>query len=456
MRFCCPHCRQPYYGTDSKGHLQPFEFDCVSCSRHISMDEMVLLPAEGWTEEQTRAAEVPWLRRKKIGFFPAWFGTIAMAMTAPSRLIRALPVEGQSRRALWFALLTNFCFLFIGVAMSWVVLAVIGMIFASGQPGHMTGIAGGAAFMTGFFTLIPLLCFTLALFLWALAAHLLLRITGPTRYGARRTFDALCYANGANILAAIPCCGPYMQAAAWIWSGVSATLMLRETHRVSAWRAGFAVFLPPVAVLAGSIALVAWLLSSSAGPMHGSWTHLQTNLQAERAGRAVLNWARSHDGVPPLHAAELVGAGQLMPSDFAMPPRSNDPETTINGVDVSLLYALAPADRSAAVDRIVSILPEGVVAHRVGDLVFTWHGMTLPPAGTPDARLWLAVGFSAGRTRLSAVCVDQSIQEFGIADLASRLNDQNQVRAASGLPPLPDLSGIKANTPAVRSVEPSP
>ena len=47
VRFCCPHCEQAYYGTDSRGHLEPRSFACVTCGEHLSMREMVLLPAEG-------------------------------------------------------------------------------------------------------------------------------------------------------------------------------------------------------------------------------------------------------------------------------------------------------------------------------------------------------------------------------------------------------------------------
>ena len=52
VQFCCPHCNQAYYGTSSQGHLRPIEFDCVSCGRHIHMDEMVMMPTDGVDEEQ--------------------------------------------------------------------------------------------------------------------------------------------------------------------------------------------------------------------------------------------------------------------------------------------------------------------------------------------------------------------------------------------------------------------
>ncbi|MCH7792622.1 MAG: zinc-binding dehydrogenase [Planctomycetes bacterium] len=52
IRFCCTECGQDYYGVDDKGHLVPTEFDCVRCGSPQRMDDMLVLPTEGVTEEQ--------------------------------------------------------------------------------------------------------------------------------------------------------------------------------------------------------------------------------------------------------------------------------------------------------------------------------------------------------------------------------------------------------------------
>ena len=77
VRFCCPHCDQAYYGTTERGHLSPREFECVSCGAFIRMDEMVLRPAAGVAESQTRAATNPWLNLRETGLFKGLFSTIA-------------------------------------------------------------------------------------------------------------------------------------------------------------------------------------------------------------------------------------------------------------------------------------------------------------------------------------------------------------------------------------------
>jgi hypothetical protein len=95
VQFCCPHCNQHYYGTSPSGHLTPRTFTCVSCQAPIDMDEMVLLPTEGLSEEQTRRANNPWLTGEG-SFLQRWMRTVGWAMTRPGQLI-----EGRRRRARW-------------------------------------------------------------------------------------------------------------------------------------------------------------------------------------------------------------------------------------------------------------------------------------------------------------------------------------------------------------------
>ena len=82
VQFCCPHCHQAYYGTDEHGHLAPVEFDCVSCSNRIHMDDMILLPTAGLEEEQTRVEQMPWLDRARRGVVRAWLSSVGMALVA--------------------------------------------------------------------------------------------------------------------------------------------------------------------------------------------------------------------------------------------------------------------------------------------------------------------------------------------------------------------------------------
>src|SRR5262245_17364205 len=73
IKFSCPHCQQPYYGTTAQGHLNPRSFNCVQCSQLIHMDEMILYPEKIEDEERATTSGNPWLSRRKEGYVKAWF-----------------------------------------------------------------------------------------------------------------------------------------------------------------------------------------------------------------------------------------------------------------------------------------------------------------------------------------------------------------------------------------------
>jgi hypothetical protein len=445
VRFCCPLCDQQYFGTDERGHLVPPAFTCVACAAPIAMDDMIVRPLEGVRDEDAARRLVPWIERRKHGLFAAWFKTIRMAMTSPVVLIRALPVEGQSRRALWFALLTNFVFSFIALSAITLVMLLVGAATGAGS----AAFAGTAAFL-GVVTLVPLLAFIVALFLWALTAHAMLRLTGRTARGPRRTFDALCYATGANILAAIPCLGVYALAVSWIWSAVSATLMLRETHRVSGLRAAVAVFAFPLVVCVGLVSLVSLVfVPAYSRAATSAATSIARSHHASTIARALLDYAADHNGQPPAHAVELLATGRLRRNIFVHPGAVTAAHTIVNHIEVPMVLSLSPEDRRDAVAAVIATLPPNTVAHRVGHVVFTYHGLTLPPAATPAPDLWLAVVLPVTPGDFITVAlVSGGTRAFPDTTLATELVSQNSLRAANSLPPLPDPPAITADQPA--------
>ena len=76
VKYCCTGCGQAYYGTDFAGHLFPPRFACVSCGKPCDMDEMVLLPAEGVREDSTLQVKNPWVERRRLGTWSAWWKTV--------------------------------------------------------------------------------------------------------------------------------------------------------------------------------------------------------------------------------------------------------------------------------------------------------------------------------------------------------------------------------------------
>ncbi len=262
VQFCCPDCGQAYYGTGPKGHLVPPRFACIQCGRSLHMDDMVLLPTEGLEEEQTQTFRPAWLDRKKRGVVRSWFSMVGVALTSPGRLIRATPVDSSLPAAFWFAVFTQFL-ISVGMLLPFfIVPAVMLLATGSGPGGRLFAIAPvGAIMAAGALAIVPLLG------LWGLLAHGLLRLTGPTFAGPRRTCQALCYSSGANALTGIPCLGYYV---GWIWWLVSAVVMVKEGQRVRGPRAAFAVLTGPLLSIAGLIGLYVWFMISVMGAAPGA------------------------------------------------------------------------------------------------------------------------------------------------------------------------------------------
>src|SRR5262249_48247347 len=158
---------------------------CVRCAQHIDEDQMVLLPTAGIAEEQTQADQMPWLVRKKIGFFRAWFITLWRVLVNPARLPRTTPADSSVGQASRFMLLT------FGLAMfvSMLPLAILVAVFVRGRGPGMSMLFG--------FGLPGLLISLVAVPLWGLLAHLILRITGRPALGPGATVRTMCYASGA-------------------------------------------------------------------------------------------------------------------------------------------------------------------------------------------------------------------------------------------------------------------
>jgi hypothetical protein len=481
VRFCCPHCAQSYYGTSAEGHLQPPEFACVKCGRAVGMDEMVMLPAEGVAEDLTAADRMPWLDERRR-FLSRWFGAIGWSMAMPIRLIRATPVESSLPSAAWFCVLTTTVYSLLGLGPYF----LIPMIFIGPR-------AGGASFavLTGLLVgvLSAALGALLLYALWALVTHGLLRLGGTTESGIRRTYQCFCFASGADALRAVPCLGLHLTVVAWVWPAVSAILMVRQSQRVSALRACFAVLTPPLTILA---LLALWIAAAvfSGLPATTSYTvpppaptagAAQGGAETARA-QAVLDALRKHADNPPGHAARLVASRELAPTQFVLSQTGGPgPESILVGrTTLRELSGMADSAQERELARAEAEMPKDVIAHRVGDVVFTHHGVdmkngnedlwlfvaeirTAAPAGpviTPDPSMpgprirtrrprpiptpapgqtsvWL-VGTNGGTVNI-------------VTDLLTATAEQNQLRSEQGLPPLPIASDVKTWWPVTSS-----
>ncbi len=447
VRFACPHCGQCYYGTGDKGHLSPIEFDCVRCGRHIHMDETVLLPTVGVEEEQTAPAAMPWLDRSRRGFFRAWLGTIWMAMIRPGQLIGVVPLESSLLDAWWFAVLTQLTIALVCMGPMFLFMVVVSSA-GEGAGWAGAGLGFGAAFAV-------ILAGTVAgIALWGAITHGVLCVGAQPRAGLRRTYHALCYSAGANVLSAIPCFGYYI---GWVWWLVSAVLMVRDGQRVTGLRASVAVLLTPCLGILAVIGFYTWLFVAVL-PRSGAFlamSQVQASSQAQVVAVTVRAYARLHNGRAFTHAAELLADGFIQPASLLAPGSG----TTLAHIPVGslTLQRFSELDRQeklARVQEAIGDLPDGVVAQRLGDFVFTCNRLDLDAV---DPAVWTFIMWAdpasndppASTDVIYIGLADGTVLRITVADLDAELAGQNSLRAEAGLPPLPHPEEVTHDAPAV-------
>ena len=103
---------------------------------------------------------------------------------------------------------------------------------------------------------------------------------------------------------------------------------------------------------------------------------------------------------------------------------------------------------NTAIDR----LPKTLVAHRLGDFVFTYHGMYFRRA---DPNLWIVIASpdpqaspDHAATEITAGLLDGTTVTFSANYLPPKLAEQNILRALNNLAPLPDPATVTHDQPA--------
>lgn len=429
VRFLCPDCGQEYYGTSPRGHLEPEAFQCVRCGRALHMDEMVLTPAEGVPDEQTRPDVMPWLERRRLGFIKAWGGTIWRVLFSPGRLARVIPDDSPVLPAWWFALLTLGIALVIGCTP-----ASFMMIFAMPRGVAVVPVVVSLA--------LAIVVLALIVPAWGLAAHLILRLTGRTALGLGATVRTVCYAAAGAVLVGIPCAGPYFWwVLIWLWPTVAGAIMLSHAQRISGWRAAIAMATPPLLVIAAACLLIVAAVVPQVRMATATVRAAANQFAPVRVYAALAQHAAANQGQYPIHVLRMVHDGELLPSEL-QPPVPGQPSRPLGLLDQ---YQVLPSEQQA---RLVEAAEAAAQAaggpYRLGDFIFTYPGVDLANA---DPKLWVLIYDPPASTGggpappLVAVTVMGMPVAVQRTQLAADLAAQNALRA--GLPPIPDPSTIQ-------------
>ncbi len=499
VRFCCTNCGQDYYGTDERGHLEPASFACVACGEPQTMDEMLLLPTEGVEEEQTKVFVMPWLdasyKSKRVR---AWYATFALTIASPKRLAAAVPEGASSMRAWWFALVSITVFIAVGMgSYSFIRFASLSRFgFGSAM------VAAGEIVLWYLFLLIGIAA---AIGVWGLIAHALLKVSGATNGTIGRTYQALLYSSGSAFLVGIPIFGVLLSPIAVIWWATCAAVMLATLQGVHWFRAAVAAMVLPVLMF---LLFVGWIvfgismMMAAIGPggFGGAATMRSVMSDTQLPTDAIVQYRAENGTDGPPHALMLVIDGQAQSSyDFiAGGTLTGESDVPLPG---SIPSNAAPtlwdlgnmneAEAGAIVEQAAAVLPADVVAHRLGDFVFTYHGTVGPlseltssvgppseptstvagppseptsSAGPPsaptyDPRLWLViyspdpdVNFALQPNDWVAVGrADGTVIPMTVSQFQIKLIGQNALRQAAGLPPLPDPQTVTHGAPATAS-----
>ncbi|GJM18619.1 MAG: hypothetical protein DHS20C14_08320 [Phycisphaeraceae bacterium] len=449
VRFHCPHCQQAYYGTDANGHLVPRAFDCVSCSRHIHMDETLLLPAEGVSESGTIAHEQPWLDRPNRGFFRAWWKTVTMSLFQPISLMKGTPPGSPLGRAWGFAVVNLALIFGATLAITVVCMGALAAMVANAQ-GGAAGLGPMMVFQlvsqVGFFV-----GFAIYVALWILSAHATLRVTGGSKHTMRVTAQAILYASGTYSISLIPCVGGF----AMVWWIVSAILMLAAGQGVSGGRATLAVLLLPVLTILAFVGMYAAFMYAVFASMNTAFAANNFSLEAlalsaqNRAADRGAGWDETDHGLLLLTDG-YTQAWTYTSMDFARAAMATQPADIPAGPGTLADYSNPSTAQLNNLAASLPALPPNVVAHRVGDFVFTYHG--IDAAAAPPG-LWIIVeheladaGF--GSEELTAITTDGITETMPPWTRQEQVDAQNDIRALHGLAPLPDPAMVTQDQPA--------
>lgn len=426
------------------------------------MDDMVMLPTAGVKEEQTKIFVMPWLDASYAGKpLRAWYATMGAVVSTPTRLCRAIP-EGASITKAWkfgiFTILVLLCFGHGPITLFQVVLQTrLGFEAALDLAG-----------MSALFYIMKFVGVVAFLGLWGLVAHGILKISGPTTGTIGRTYQALLYSMASAFLFGIPAIGPYLLVPiAFLWWIISSSVMLCALQNVHGFRAFLASAVPPIMSILIVIAVFVFGITRMMSGIATARLSMMTGPTSTQAITLAITEYRTDYSVDgPPHAVGLVADGYLSNGNELMCMSTNTnwmvtvPGTSTGGAGPTYLTNLDPS-MGMTVQQIQGVaaqaaatLPPNTIAHRLGDFVYTYHGIS---PSEPDGSLWVVIfypdpnGNATPRIgeKLNMGLVDGSMITVDAGDLTAELSTQNASRATAGLPPLPDPSTITTSQPAL-------
>ncbi len=433
VRFLCPSCGEAYQGTDYEGLPDPRVFACVTCGERVDADDMPAELAEGVAETDALVTS-PWIRRKALGLRVAAHKTAVASLVNPSQIVQGV-TDVRVGAAVKFAIIV--WALVLAVVFLFLMVVVALTLFFTGGGG---GLGATGVFFAVFAGLGVQMCIGAVLSLFivvpihALLAHGVLMVTGSRRAGLGTTLACMYYGQGPMILNILPICGWYVSGV-WVW--VSSIVLLKTAQQVSGWRAAIAVLFPAVgAVVLAVVAygmFIMWALTAGAGFSSGQ----VMDTGPSNLASAMVSYT-TETGSTPSHALDLL-IDKRIDSSMLESSQAAGLAVLADGSLISALDTMAPEELTSLRDSLVDEEP----LYKFGQLIFA-HRMADLSAAPPD--LWIAFSDPAAQVAASdpsfswvSLEVHQANGRLAVVygSWSEVVADQNIIRAAEGLAPIP-------------------
>lgn len=237
---------------------------CPSCNRNLpeqsgipSGPELTYCPYCGGKIIPEAPKSCPWEERERLGLIPSLISTLKGSLLKPGIFFKNMPVSGGIGGPLFYAMILGTLGIMFGII--WQILFG-GMLKMMAQPPGISQEYGPGVLLA--IAILSPLIVIMGVFIGSGILHLCLMILGGNKKGFEATFRVISYANGAQILSAIPLCGGFIGA---IWMIVLEIIGLKEAHGISGGKAALAVFLPLIVCCGIGIVLLAILIPIIAG-----------------------------------------------------------------------------------------------------------------------------------------------------------------------------------------------
>lgn len=229
---------------------------CPNCGKEISGGRYCLFCGKELAPEQNQSDSVPvgeacpWEDMEKAGFQKALLDTIVSALFHPARFFASLSMKSKAKTALYFGVLVGSFGMIVNKM--WNILGGMFCPFISRFTENQFLIGHSDAVGVLFSPLIVLVTIVFS----ALVTHFFLMITGGNKKGFSATFKVMCYGMAANVFMIIPFLGVLISGC---WMLTLEVIGIRETHKISTFRA-LLPFIIPLFLVLGLIVLAVILV----------------------------------------------------------------------------------------------------------------------------------------------------------------------------------------------------